>query len=142
MELLKQENVRICDAPAHWQDAIRISVEPLVEGGYVEDRYSEEIIANLDKFGPYIVIADNIALPHARAEQGVLKTQLAVTLFREPVYFDGKDMPARLFVTLAAADVDSHQDALCAISEMLGNEETLEKILNAENAEILYNCFC
>lgn len=141
MELLKQENVQICQKAESWQDAIRISVAPLVKNGYVEPRYSDEIIKNLEKYGPYIVIAENIALPHARAEQGVLKTQLGVTLFREPVYFEGKKIPARLFVTLAAADPNSHQDALCAISEMLGDEEALERMLNASDEKTLFHCF-
>lgn len=83
MELLKKENVQICDAAADWKEAIRTAVKPLEEHGYVEARYKEEIISNVEKMGPYIVIADNIALPHARPEQGALKTQIGVTLFRK-----------------------------------------------------------
>lgn len=141
MELLKRENVQICDTAADWRDAIRIAVKPLEEHGYVESRYKEEIISNVEEMGPYIVIADNIALPHARPEQGALKTQIGVTLFRENVMFDGKDMPARLFVTLAAKDSNSHLDALMKISELLSDESTVEKILDAPNTEDLYQYF-
>lgn len=141
MELLKKENVQICDAAADWRDAIRIAVKPLEEHGYVEACYKEEIISNVEKMGPYIVIADNIALPHARPEQGALKTQIGVTLFRKNVVFDGKDMPARLFVTLAAKDSDSHLDALMQISELLSDESTVEKILQSPDTENLYQYF-
>lgn len=141
MELLKKENVQICDAAANWREAIRIAVKPLEEHGYVESRYKEEIISNVEKMGPYIVIAENIALPHARPEQGVLKTQIGVTLFRKNVVFEGKDMPARLFVTLAAKDSNSHLDALMEISELLSDEATVEKILNAPDKEELYQHF-
>ena len=113
MELLKKENVQICDA----------------------------IISNVEKMGPYIVIADNIALPHARPEQGALKTQIGVTLFRNKVVFDGKNVPARLFVTLAAKDSDSHLDALMEISELLSDEEAVERILTAPDADHLYRYF-
>ena len=141
MELLKKENVQICDAAADWREAIRIAVKPLEEHGYVETRYKEEIISNVEKMGPYIVIADNIALPHARPEQGALKTQIGVTLFRKDVVFDGKDMPARLFVTLAAKDSNSHLDALMEISELLSDESTVEKILQSPDTEDLYQYF-
>ncbi len=141
MELLKKENVQICDAAANWREAIRIAVKPLEEHGYVESRYKEEIISNVEKMGPYIVIAENIALPHARPEQGALKTQIGVTLFRKNVVFEGKDMPARLFVTLAAKDSNSHLDALMEISELLSDEATVEKILNAPDKEELYQYF-
>ena len=141
MDLIKRENVQVCDRAADWRDAIRISVRLLEEHGYVEPRYKEEIISNIEKLGPYIVIADNIALPHARAEQGVLETQLGVTLFREPVVFDGKDMPARLFVTLAAKDANSHQDALMSVYEIFGDEDKLEEVLKSPDADTLYSFF-
>lgn len=141
MELLKKENVQICDTATDWREAIRIAVKPLEEHGYVESRYKEEIISNVEKLGPYIVIADNIALPHARPEQGAIKTQIGVTLFRKNIVFEGKDMPARLFVTLAAKDSNSHLDALMAISELLSDESTVERILEAPDTEDLYQYF-
>lgn len=141
MDLLKKENVQICDSARDWRDAIRIAVRPLEEHGYVEPRYKEEVISNVENMGPYIVIADNIALPHARPEQGVLKTQIGVTLFRQNIIFDGKDMPARLFITLAAEDSDSHLDVLMEISELLSDEETVQKILQAADTESLYRYF-
>ena len=48
MDLLKRENVQVCEKAADWRDAIRISVKPLEENGYVEPRYKEEIIGNIE----------------------------------------------------------------------------------------------
>lgn len=141
MNILKRENVQICDSAKDWKEAIRISVQPLEKHGYVEPRYKEEIISNVENMGPYIVIADNIALPHARPEQGAIETQIGVTLFRQKVQFDGKDMPARLFITLAAKDSDSHLDALAEISELLSDEKMVQDILNASDADGLYGYF-
>jgi len=141
MDLLKKENVQICESAEDWRDAIRTAVKPLEEHGYVEPRYKEEIISNVENMGPYIVIADNIALPHARPEQGAISTQIGVTLFRHDVVFDGKDMPARLFITLAAKDSNSHLDALMEISELLSDETTVQKILESSDTEELYQYF-
>ena len=70
------------------KEAIRMSVIPLEEDGCVEPRYKEAIISEIEKLGTYIIIAPYIALPHARPEYGVLKSQIAITLFRNEVKFD------------------------------------------------------
>lgn len=141
MELLKLENVQICVRAADWRDAIRTAALPLEQHGYIEPRYKDEIIANLERLGPYIVIAENVALPHARPEQGAIQTQIGVTLFREPVQFEGKESTARLFITLAARDTNSHLEALVHISELLDQPGMIEKILSAADEETLFRYF-
>lgn len=141
MGLLKQENVQICDAADNWRDAIKISVLPLEKSGYVESRYKDGIIENIEKLGPYIIIADHIALPHARPEQGAIETQIGITLFREDMEFEGREAKARLFVTLAAKDSNSHLDALVQISELLSDEEIVDKILESPDTATLYRYF-
>lgn len=141
MDLLDKRNVKILERAADWKDAIRKSVMPLEEAGYVKPEYKEAIISGVEKLGPYIVIAPSIALPHARPEQGVLKSQIAVTLFRNEVQFGKEDSTAQLFVTLAAADSNSHLDALMTISELLQDEERVEQILKSDDTETLYSYF-
>ena len=141
MGLVKLENVQICEKANDWRQAIKISVQPLEQGGYVKSCYKDGIIENVEKLGPYIMIADEIAMPHARPEQGAIETQIGITLFREGVRFDGKETTARLFVTLAAKDSDSHVDALVKISELLSDDETVEEILEASDVQTLYRYF-
>lgn len=141
MDLLDKKNVKILERADDWKDAVRKSVMPLEEGGYVKAEYKEAIISGVEKLGPYIIVAPSIALPHARPEQGVVKSQIAITLFRKEVQFDKKDATAQLFVALAAADSDSHLNALMTISEILQDEEKVEQILQAENEEALYSFF-
>ena len=120
---------------------VRKALGILEQDGYVESRYKEEIISNVEAMGPYIVLAPYIALPHARPEQGVLKSQIAVTLLRKEVYFENEKKPVKLLITLAASDNNSHLDALMTISELLQKEDTVENILNAENKDELYSYF-
>lgn len=141
MKLLKKENVQIFEKADDWRDAVRMSVLPLERGGYVESRYKEGIIENVEKLGPYIVIADQIALPHARPEQGAIETQIGITLFRQEVAFEGREAAARLFVALAAKDNNGHLDALSQISELLSDEDAVRKILEAPDIRTLYQYF-
>lgn len=141
MNLLLEENVQILDSAADWKDAIRKSTEPLERGNFVTADYKEGIIRNVENLGPYIYIAPHVAMPHARPEQGALKTQIAVTLFRNEVTFTREDAKANLFITLSAADSDSHLQVLVKISELLQDSAKAEKIFVAKTASELYGYF-
>lgn len=138
MDLLKKENVQIVESATDWKDAIRISVRPLEQQGYVESRYKEEIISNVESMGPYIVLAPYIALPHARPEQGVKESQIAVTLLQNEVRFAGEEKPVKLLIALAASDNNRHLDALMSISEILQNEDTVQKTKFQRQRRIIF----
>ena len=55
--------------------------------------------------------------------------------------FNREDATAKLFITLAATDADSHLQILVKISELLQDEDTAAKILNAADATELYGYF-
>ncbi|MEF9967286.1 MAG: PTS sugar transporter subunit IIA, partial [Longicatena sp.] len=107
-DMLKKENVQIVQNVVDWKDAIRTSVQPLVEGHYVEERYIDGVIENTNIYGPYYVLAQDLALIHARSDQGVIEKQLAVTVLKEPIKFSEDGYSVRLLVVLAAADGESH----------------------------------
>lgn len=141
MELLSENNVQILESAADWKDAIRKSTVLLEKDKFITPDYKEAIIKNVEELGPYICIAPHVAMPHARPEQGALKTQIAVTLFRNEITFNREDAKANLFITLAAADTDSHLQILMKISELLQDETKAEKILNAADKNELYGYF-
>ena len=141
MELLLKENVQILDGADDWKEAVRKSAKPLENGNFVTANYAEAIISNVEELGPYICIAPHVAMPHARPEQGALKTQIAVTLFRNEIIFNRDDARANLFITLSAADADSHLEMLVKLSELLQDESTAEKIFAAQSVDELYACF-
>lgn len=140
-EMIQQKNIRIIDEVADWKEAISQAVSPLIENGYVETRYVDSIIENTEKFGPYYVIAPNIALPHARPEQGVLKKQLGILLLKHPVKFSSDGFDVRLLITLAASDSESHLQTLAKLSDILGDDDRIGKILGASSVEEIYRLF-
>lgn len=141
MKLIKESNVQILEGAADWKEAIRQSIAPLERDGFVTEAYGEAIIENVEQLGPYICIAPHVALPHARPEQGVLESQIAVTLFRREVDFNREDARANLFISLAAADSDSHLDVLMQITDILQDEDKTTGILQAKDETELYQYF-
>ena len=138
-DILKMENVKITDSVKDWKEAIEISVQPLIQQGYCEERYIAGIIENTQKFGPYYVLCENLALIHGRSEQGVIKTQLAITVLKQPVKFRTEGYNVRVLIALAAQDSKSHLEAMQAISNIFSDNERVQKILEADKAEIIYD---
>lgn len=138
-EMLKKENVRILDRVDDWKQAIHVSLEPLVRGGYVEPRYADEIIRSTEEIGPYYVLTEDIALVHGRPEQGVIKKQLAVTVVREPIQFSEDSFPVRLLIALAATDANSHLDVMQVLASIFLDESKIREIVEAESTEKIYD---
>lgn len=140
-EMLKRENVQVVGKVDTWQESVHVAVQPLVDGGYVEARYIDGIISNAIEFGPYFVICPDLALLHARPDQGVIKRQLAVTVLRNAIRFKPEGPDVRLLVTLAATDADSHIEVMRQLATMFGDPDNLEKVASATSADDVYDFF-
>lgn len=137
---LKKENIKIVSNITDWKEAIRKSAVPLLEQGIIEDRYIQAIFDMHEKVGPYYVLAPGIAMPHSRPEDGAKGIGLSLLLIKEGVrfYSDGND-PVKIVIMLAAKDSDSHITALSALSELLGEDEDINNIIDCDNVEDIFN---
>lgn len=118
-----------------WRDAIRLAGCGLVSTGVATDVYTDEMIAAVEKHGPYIVVAPGFALAHARPSAAVLRTGMSWVGLAEPVEFgsDAND-PVRLVVGLAAVDHDAHLSAMAGLAAVLADEAVLEQLIAAPTA--------
>lgn len=124
----------------HWEDAIRASYEPLLKENVVEDIYVQAVIDCVKKYGPYIVIVPDIAMPHSsEGALGCNDTAVSFMKVEEPVDFDPKDpdKKARLFFSLAATDHELHMNNIQQLMDTLMNEELVEALLQATTFEDL-----
>lgn len=140
-EMLKKENIQIIQKVEDWKQAIKVAVQPLIDTGYVEPRYVDGIIENTNKFGPYYVLCENLALLHAGSDQGVIKKQLAITLLREPIKFKPDGYDVRVLLTLAADDPESHMEAIRTISTIFSDKSRIERLVDATSTEEIYDQF-
>ena len=139
--MIQRKNVQILDGVASWEEAIRVAVTPLVEDGYVEERYISGIIENTHEMGPYYVLCPDLALLHARPEQGVIKQQLALMVLRHPVRFKPEGPDVRVLVTLAAVDADSHIEAMKRLAVLFSSPANITGIAEAADADEAYRLF-
>ena len=59
--LLPAEQIELdVECSDDWRDAVRRSAQPLLQQGYIEARYIDAMIANIEENGPYIVISPRL----------------------------------------------------------------------------------
>jgi len=139
-EFVEKGHYKFAGEAADWREAIRMSCESLEADGTVEGNYKEDIIACVEKYGPYIVIMPDVAIPHSQENaKGVHKTAISFMKLEKPVSFDPGDpqKDARLFFTLASCNPDQHLQNMARLSELLMNEEAVQELLEANGIEDL-----
>ncbi|WP_025193709.1 PTS sugar transporter subunit IIA [Enterococcus faecalis] len=103
------------------------------------ERLIDGEIAKVQSFLLCIIFYPDVALPHARPEDGVnqlgmslLKIQKSVDLLEDPKH------EIHLFICLAASDNETHLRALSSLTKILSKKESLHRLVAAETVpEIL-----
>lgn len=141
--LIENNSIKLHQTAANWEEAIKIGTDMLVASGAIEPRYYDNIISKIKEMGPYIILAPGLAMPHARPEEGVIKTAFALVTLKEPIYFDGEDEPVDVLLTLAGSDSDQHMQGLMEITQVLDDPDSetgvdLDKVRRCQNAQDVY----
>lgn len=128
--LLPETAIRVSVPAADWREAVTAAGEALASTGAATAAYTAEMIATVEEFGPYIVIAPGIALAHARPSPAVLRAGMSIATLARPVAFghDTND-PVSLVVGLAAPDEQGHVEALATLAEFLIDDERRAALL-------------
>ncbi len=140
-ELVEKNRVSFHDSFPGWEEAVTASCETLLADGSIDSCYVDSVIDCVKEFGPYIVLAPNIAMPHSqKGAKGVHATAIAFMKVEQPVHFmdNNPEKDARLFFTLAAKDNDEHLSNMQQLAELLFMDGFIDDLLRAKTiAELL-----
>lgn len=139
-DIYDKKHFHFCTEALSWQDSIRECCKPLVAEGVVEPVYAEEIIACVEKHGPYIVILPDIALPHSTENaKGCKGTAIGFMKSKEAVHFEegNPEKDAHVFFTLCSTNPDEHMANMQRLYTILTNNDAVEALKKAEKPEDL-----
>lgn len=134
-ELITRNKIVTIQHIDDWKEAIRLAAQPLVEDGSIETAYIDQMIESVLKHGPYIVLADRFALPHASNANSVHKLGMSLLIVKDEVDLLGK--PVNLFAVLATTDNTSHIKALASLSEILYDQKNIDLICEGDKDQIM-----
>ena len=127
--LLPPDHIELDVACTDWRDAIRKSAQKLMEWGYIEKRYVDAMIANVEENGPYIVLSKGFAVPHEGLEQGSVRVGMYLIRLKTPVPFEAEEFdPVEFVCCLSAVDHKTHLKAFFNLVNMLQEEEFKEML--------------
>lgn len=133
--LLPASHIQLDVECTDWRDAIRKSAKPLLELGYIEERYINSMIANVEENGPYIVLSKGFAFPHEGVEKGSVKVGMNLIRLKTPVNFGDEDFdPVEFVCCLSAVDHKTHLKAFFNLVNMLQNNEFKEQLRKCSSA--------
>ncbi|MFB5677962.1 PTS sugar transporter subunit IIA [Paenibacillus terreus] len=117
------------------EEAIRAAGRLLVDSGAAENSYVEAMLAAFRDKGPYIVIAPRIALPHAKAENGVNEASVSFVRLRRPVAFGHPENdPVELVFALGSSSSSDHIALLRKLTTLLNEPTNVEALKSAQTA--------
>lgn len=142
--LIDNNSIKLQAQASNWREAIEIGTDMLIASGAIQPSYHDAIISSVEELGPYICIAPNLALPHARPENGVIRTAFALVTLEEPIYFEGEDEPVDVLITLAGSSSDEHMEGLMEVTQVLDDEDSetgvdLDKLRRCRSKTDVFN---
>ena len=118
-DLLKPELVACHVQASDWEEAIRACGKLLVDAGKCDQSYVDAMISSVHKFGPYMVLEEGIAMPHAQADGNVSEAGICIVTLDPAVAFGHEDFdPVHVLVGICAPDPKAHLGCLAELSQM------------------------
>lgn len=137
-EMLK-DNISFVKEVESWEEAVKVASKPLLEQGYITENYINAMINNVIQNGSYIVIVPKFALPHARPEEGTIKTGLSFLKLEQAVMFP-ENKEVELLIVLAANDPDTHVELLSELTDVFIDEEKLNALFSCKSKKEVMEC--
>jgi PTS system mannitol-specific IIA component/PTS system ascorbate-specific IIA component len=115
-------------------NAILLAGQLLEKENLVENSYLDAMLKSYHKNGPYFVLAPQIAMPHARPEDGVNEACVSFIRLKQPVVFGHKSNdPVKFVFALGASSSEEHLKVLQKLMVLLSNKENVDKLETASN---------
>jgi mannitol PTS system EIIA component len=138
-EILSTENVLLNETAATKEEAIRMAGQILVDNGYVDESYLEQMQEREKITTTYM--GNFVAIPHGTedAKKAVKHSGLSIIQLREGVDF-GDGNIAKIIIGIAGKD-NEHLEILSQIAIVCSEEENVEELIQADSKETLISMF-
>ncbi|MDP2858446.1 MAG: BglG family transcription antiterminator [Bacillota bacterium] len=134
--------ISLGDEAKDWQEAITIAGGLLQKKGICTSDYISAMIRAVRDFGPYIVVARGIALPHASPSQGVEKPGASLVRLASPVEFGHPyNDPVSVIIALAVPGRDAMGELLEDLTASLLDPRIRESLRVAASRDEVLKAF-
>ncbi|MEG0285269.1 MAG: BglG family transcription antiterminator [Vagococcus sp.] len=133
LDLLQEDFIQLNVETNSWEEALYVAATPMLKKGVITRKYIDEIIRLTRQEGPYMVITTNVALPHARPEEGAKKLGLGITVLNKEVDILNQSTMKYIF-TLSAVDNHQHLTAISELVTLIDKPEFFKMLDESKNS--------
>ena len=137
LDMIQPEFIQLNKKARSWEEAFYLAANPMIEKQVITRNYIDAIIQQTKSEGAYMVIMDQVALPHTVPEAGANQIGMGITTLSSEVNILGK-VPVKYIFTLSAVDSKQHLNAMTQFIELLESEAFFHELDHAEDSEQMY----
>ncbi len=134
--VLSPSRIQVLSRVKDWRSALTIASTPLMDEKVINESYIDAMIANVEYYGPYIVIAPYLALGHALPSDGVNALGVSVLKLEEDVFFE--DRPVSVVIILAPIDKRSHLGIMKDIMDLFNDGQFVSDLSDYNVPQQIY----
>ncbi|MGT2925114.1 BglG family transcription antiterminator [Streptococcus caviae] len=147
-EFLTSDRIELEVEANDWQDSIYKVGEKLIAKGDITEDYLKVVISNIKENGPYVVISQGFAFPHAPFGDYNRKTSMSLIRLKNMIYFDDEEhdnpqdiatMPVKYVCMLSITDRRKHLRAIFNLFNLLKDKDFREKMDSCQTAQEIHN---
>jgi mannitol operon transcriptional antiterminator len=135
-DILTPSRIQVLKRVLDWRSALTIASAPLMEENVISSSYIDAMIANVEYYGPYIVIAPYLALGHALPSDGVNALGVSILKLEEDVFFE--DRPVSVVIILAPIDKRSHLGIMKDIMDLFNDDLFVSSLSDCKIPQHIY----
>lgn len=136
-DVLTPSHIQVLHQVSDWRSALTVASQPLLKENIITEQYICAMIANVEYYGPYIVIAPYLALGHALPSDGVHSLGVSVLKLQEDVYFE--DRPVSVVMILAPVDKQSHLGIMKDIMDLFNDTQFVAALADCDLPQHIFD---
>lgn len=138
-KLLTENRIATNVECSNWRQVVKECGKLLVDANDVDEPFVDSMIEVVEEFGPYMILAPEVAFFHGRPSEAVHRVCISLITLAEPVIFEEyKKEKIKCAFAFGAIDSESHIKVLKGVAELLQDKEFLNLIReNGEKIDIL-----
>ena len=137
LDVLFKQHIRVYEETYVWNEAIKASAKPLLEEERITENYVNTILNIIIQKGPYMYFGNGVFIAHASPKDGVNKLSVSVSIFKNPVVFEG-NLEVGIIINLAPIDYHKHLRIIKELLEIFEDEKNYKLFVEAESSKEVY----
>lgn len=131
-EFLTPNRIQVDITVDSWEESIYKAGQSLISSGDITEEYLDVVIENIKERGPYVVISQGFAFPHAQLGEYNKATSMSLVRLRNPIYFNDEEqdnvedittLPVKYVCILSTTDRKKHLKAIFNLFNLLKDEK-------------------